>query len=133
MPRGALQPLLISQLLIPTRYYRELLHTRKLLLVELVTHEAVAGLTPGREHGSIRCAPAGPRQVPGEAKDRRPSTIHHPLVGRCPSASEMLHNAGNCEMAFEMETRYECVFCHEFYFFSRGEVAETHHTAKEGR
>ena len=51
MPRGALQPLLISQLLIPTRYYRELLHTRKLLLVELVTHEAVAGLTPGKEHG----------------------------------------------------------------------------------
>ena len=42
-PHGALRSLLISQLLFRTRYYRELLRTRKLLLVELVTHEAVAG------------------------------------------------------------------------------------------
>ena len=49
-PHVALQPLLISQLLFRSRY-REQLRTCELLLVELVTHEADAGLTPSREHG----------------------------------------------------------------------------------
>ena len=74
MPHVALQPLLISQLLFLTRYYRELLHTRKLLLVELVTHVAVAGLTP--EHGFAAHLPV-PAMFPAR---RRRSRIDHPLL-----------------------------------------------------